>query len=217
VTALDRLVSVKDYADYTRTFAGIGKANAIRLSDGRMQLVHLTIAGVGDIPIDPSSDLYRNLLLSLQMFGDPFLPVQVCLRRVKLLVISAGIRLEPDYLWESVEPKIRAALLAGFDVEARDLGQPAFLSEAIAMMQAIEGVQSVDPQTFDSVAEDITAEELLQLATTLTRRRYVVAELARLDPTVDASAERCARIKPADLVYLTPAIPGTLILTEIGA
>ena len=63
--SLDRLVSVQDYADFTRTFAGIGKADARRLSDGRRQLVHVTIAGADDIPIDPTSDLYRNLLIAL--------------------------------------------------------------------------------------------------------------------------------------------------------
>ena len=45
VTALDRLVSVQDYADFARTYAGIAKASAVRLSDGRAELVHLTIAG----------------------------------------------------------------------------------------------------------------------------------------------------------------------------
>ena len=37
--ALDRLVSVQDYADFALTFAGIGKAAARRLSDGRRELV----------------------------------------------------------------------------------------------------------------------------------------------------------------------------------
>ena len=217
VTALDRLVSVQDYADFARTFAGIGKASAVRLSDGRTQLVHLTIAGTGDIAVDPSSDLYQNLVIALQSFGDPFQPVQVCSRRVKLLVINAGVRIEPDFAWESVEPKVRAALLAGFDVEARDLGQPAFLSQAVAMMQAVEGVASVDPQVFDAVAEDTTAAQLLQLATTLTVRPFVAAEIARLNPAAGAGAENpCGRIRPADLVFLTPDLPATLILTEIG-
>ena len=154
-------------------------------------------------------------MIALQSFGDPFQPVQVCSRRVKLLVINAGVRINPDFAWESVEPRVRAALLAGFDVEARDLGQPAFLSEAIAMMQAVEGVASVDPQVFDAVAEDTTAAQLLQLATTLTVRPFVAAEIARLDPAA-GTENPCGRIRPADLVFLTPDLPATLILTEIG-
>ncbi len=221
VTALDRLVSVRDYADFARTYAGIGKASAVRLSDGRTQLVHLTVAGSGgdsgDLEVDPSSDVYQNLVIALQTYGDPFQPVQVCSCRVKLLVINARVRPAPDYAFESLEPQIRAALLAGFSVEARELGQPAFLSEAIAMMQAVPGVTSVEPVVFDAVADDTTAEQLQQLASTLAVRRVVLADVAHRDPTAPPGADACTRLRPADLVFLTPGIPATLILTEIGA
>src|SRR5690606_27546544 len=75
--ALDRLVSVSDYADFTRMYAGIAKAAAVRLGDGGRERVHITIAGIDDIAIDEDSDLYRNLLESLRLLGDPALPVQV--------------------------------------------------------------------------------------------------------------------------------------------
>jgi hypothetical protein len=126
----------EDYADFARTFAGIGKAAAARLSDGRRQLVHVTIAGKDDIPIDLNSDLYRNLVQALHQYGDPYLPIQVSLRRVKLLVISAGVRVLPDYQWESVEPLVRGALLDAFSFDRRELGQSAFLSEAVSLIQA---------------------------------------------------------------------------------
>ena len=198
VMALDRLVSIQDYADFARTYAGIGKAAAVHLSDGRRQLVHLTIAGAGDIPIDQTSDLYQNFLLALQQFGDPFLPVQVSIRKVRLLVISANVQLQPDYLWEAVAPNIRAAVLAGFAFDARDLGQPAFLSEAIAIMQGVEGVLYVDVQVFDSVSEDVTVAELAQLVGNLHVNPYVAAALARIDPTAAPDAAPCTRIRAAD-------------------
>ena len=95
VMALDRLVSVQDYADFARTFAGIGKAVAQRLTDGRRQLVHVTIAGADDIPIDATSDLYHNLLAALRTYGDPDQPVQLAVRELRMLVISAGIKICP--------------------------------------------------------------------------------------------------------------------------
>ena len=67
--ALDRLVSVSDYADFSRTFAGIGKAASWHDTDGQQQLVRVVIAGADDIPIDKSSDLYRNLYAALHQFG----------------------------------------------------------------------------------------------------------------------------------------------------
>ena len=130
VMALDRLVSVQDYEDFARVFAGIGKARAAELSDGRRQIVHLTIAGADDIPIETHSDLYRNLAAALRRFGDPYQAFRIELRELKLLVLSARVRIHPDYLWEKVEPRIRAALLDTFSFERRELGQDALLSEA---------------------------------------------------------------------------------------
>lgn len=215
VTALDRLVSVQDYEDFARSYAGISKASANQLTDGRRSFMHLTIAGKDDIPIDRNSDLYRNLVASLARFGDPALPVAVCLRRTKLLVISAGVRLLPDYSWDSVMPLLRAAVLDLFSFENRELGQAAFLSEAIAAMQDIEGVSHVNVERFHAVAEDVTAAQLAALADALALNKFVAAQTARTNPSAATSADVCARILPAELVYLTPDVPETLILKSI--
>ena len=205
--ALDRLVSVQDYADFARNFAGIGKASSRRLTNGRSLIVQLTIAGKNDIPIDPTTDLYQALVLALAQSGDPNQPVQIDLRRLRVLVIAAGVMVQPDYVWESVAANLRTALSCLYSFDNRDLGQSAFLSEAVAAMQAVAGVQYVDVQTFDSVAESVTAAQLTGLAGTLGLNPFVQAELAHVDPVLG--------IVPAELVILTPDIPDTLILTEI--
>ena len=215
VMALDRLVSVRDYADFARAYAGIGKACAARVSDGRRQMVHVTVAGGGDIPIDPSSDLYGNLLASLHAYGDPHQPVDLDVRRVKLIVMSAAVTLLPDYAWESVEPKIRAAVLARFAFDARDLGQTAYQSEAVLAVQAVEGVAYVDVTAFDGVGESVSAAELANLGRTLRPRPYVVAEAARIEAAAVPGTQ--PHILAAELVFMTPDIPDTLILTEAGA
>ena len=214
ITALDRLVSVRDYADFAQRFAGIGKASAARLTDGRRLLVHLTIAGKDDIPIDPTTDLYHALVLALANAGDASQPVQIALRRLKLLVIAAGVKVKADYAWELVAAAARSALLDRYSFDRRELGQSAFLSEAVSAIQAVPGVEYVDMRTFDAVAESITAapEQLATLATTLALNSAVPAELAHVDP---ATTDPARRIAPAELVILTPDIPDTLILTEI--
>lgn len=212
VEALDRLVSVEDYANFARTYAGIGKASSARLTDGRRLVVHVTVAGAGDIPIDPTSDLYQNLVQALYQNGDPYQAVQVAVRRLRVLVVSAGVEVLPDYQWETVEPNIRAALLAAFGFDQRDLGQSAFQGEVIGAIQAVEGVSYVNLTTFDSVAEDVTAAELAALASSLTLQDVVEADLAQVDPTASDPAQR---ILPAELAILTPDIPDTLILTQI--
>ena len=153
VMSLDRLVSVQDYADFARTFAGIGKAASRKLSDSKRQLVHVTIAGADDIPIDETSDLYQNLVIALRKFGDPDLPVQVELREMVVLVLSAKVRLAADYQWEPVATEIRAALLDSFGFQKRALGQPVLLSEVISSIQKIDGVAYVDVDAFGGIPE----------------------------------------------------------------
>lgn len=212
VMALDRLVSVQDYADFARTYAGIGKASAVKLSDGQRELVHVTIAGADDIPIAISSDLYTNLLASLQAFGDPHLPVELAVRRVRLLVMAAQVALLPAYAWEDVEPVLRAALLARFCFDARALGQTAWLSEAVATLQQVAGVAWVNLTCFGSVPEDVTAAQLAALGSTLGVDPFVAAQLAQRAPGSGSSV-----IVPAELVFLTPDIPATLILNPAAA
>jgi predicted phage baseplate assembly protein len=234
VMALDRLVSVQDYADFARTFAGIGKASATRLSDGQRQLLHLTIAGADDIPIADSSDLYRNLRHALHLAsGDPHLPLQLAVRELLLLVIVAGVRIHPDYLWEKVAPKIRQALLDTFSFERRDLGQDVTLSEVISAVQRVPGVIYVDVDLLQTIGEsdiadpDRLADKLEELATgdpdTVPPPRIQVA-LARHDDRGQMSKDGVGpqssvlgpSILPAQLAYLSPDVPDTLLLREIS-
>ena len=162
VLALDRLVSVRDYADFTRTFAGIGKASATKLSDGLREVVHVTIAGANDIPIEAHSDLYQNLVRALRGLGDPHLPIEVELREMLSLVICARVRVLPDYAWEFVEPKIRAALLEAFSFERRELAQDVTRSEVIWVIQRVAGVAYVDLDHLCAVSEKTAEAELIR-------------------------------------------------------
>ena len=110
---------------------------------------------------------------------------------------------------------LRSALLDLYSFDNRELGQSAFLSEAVSTMQAIAGVQYVDVRVFDSVPETVTAADLANLASTFSGasepNNFVEAELAHVDPSATATGG----IAAAQLVILTPDIPDTLILTEI--
>jgi hypothetical protein len=235
VLALDRLVSVQDYADFTRTFAGIGKASAIKLSDGAREVVHVTIAGANDIPIDPISDLYKNLVQALRALGDPHLPIEVELREMLSLIISANVRVLPDYVWELVEPKIRAALLDAFSFERRELAQDVTRSEVIFVIQRVRGVAFVDLDLLAAVSERDAEEELIKSTINAGKdqmddnkprkgknfseslasvKHRVVVEPARLNLKALKLSERIA---PAQIAVLSPALPETLVLTEAKA
>jgi hypothetical protein len=209
VMALDRLISVQDYEDFARTFAGVGKASAVRLTDGRVQLVHVTIAGEDDIPILEDSDLFRNLEAALRRFGDPRQPLRLEVREAAFLFLQAEVRVLPDYEWDKVEPKIRAALLNAFGFARRDLGQDALLSEVYRTVQGLRGVDLADVDVFDKVAASVDPEELKEQAGKLAKdqpNKRLRARPARNDKEVG--------IRPAQLLYLTPEVPDTLVLKE---
>ncbi|MCK4787496.1 MAG: putative baseplate assembly protein [Desulfobacteraceae bacterium] len=213
VMALDRLVSVRDYADFARTFAGIGKASAARLSDGRREVIHVTVAGAEDIPIDLGSDLYRNLCRALHRYGDPHLPILVSVRELVLLFISAKVHLLPDYEWESVEPNVREVLLDTFSFERRQLGQDVPLSGVISTAQKVKGVDYVDVDILHRVPETVTLEQLEDLASTLEVGQPQVRIRVAMDRIVKENNQDV--IKPSQIAYISPNIPDTLLLMEL--
>ncbi len=221
VLALDRLVSVQDYADFSRTFAGIGKAMAAELSDERRRVVFITIAGTEDIPIDYHSDLYVNLLSALHKLGDPHLQIRVETRELLLLVISAKVRVKSDYLWDKVEPLIKAELLDTFSFERRDLGQDVLPSEVIGAIQGVKGVDYVDVDVIagipekkldDGVRRILTPEEMLSEVKKALEEG--TGPLHRVSVNL-AGKEEDGLFRPDQIAYLTPDVPDTLILTEL--
>ena len=232
VIALDRLVSVQDYADFARTFAGIGKDAARRVSDSQRELAHVTIAGIDDIPIDKSSDLYRNLIAAIRRYGDPFQPFQVALRELVLLVISANIRILPKYQWDVVSSAIRTRLLDTFSFQRRELGQDVFLSEIIRIIQMVPGVAYVDVDVFGGIPEkkvetssegneQITIRRLLTPQEIADEVKKLLNE-SKSDPYqpqkrrlgVNVADVEGGVIHPAQLALLSPQVPDTLILNR---
>lgn len=163
--SMGRLVSVKDYEAFSATFAGIEKATAQRLPVGRRFVVHVTIAGADDIPIDPMSDVYANLVSALRAWGDPYQSVQVSVRELMLPVISARIRIDPDHLWEKVDKRIRDALSEELGFARRAIGQSLFASEVVSVMQAVPGVVHVDLDELAALTEEMAIELLSAPAT----------------------------------------------------
>lgn len=228
VLALDRLVSVADYADFARTFGGVGKASSVKLGNQ----VRVTIAGADDAPIDTTSDLYRNLLQAMQKYGDLSLSLGLDVRELLVLTLSAKVGLAPDYVWENVEPLVRAALLNAFGFESRDLAQNIYLSEVVACIQAVAGVAWVDVDAFGSFDEATlladfsgdsgdgdgdgsgngsgspgsiaTAPAMTASASAQPPQRVVALPARYEDGTVQA----------AQLLYLLADVPDTLLLQE---
>lgn len=144
ILTIDRIVSLQDYENFARAFAGIAKANATWIWDGKKRTIFVTVAGPKGEKISHKSNLYTNLLGSIQKAGDPFVPLRVESYIPALFKLSASIGVEPDRRPEDVLGKIRGNLTNSFSFEARSFGQSVALSEIMSVIQSIPGVKAVD-------------------------------------------------------------------------
>ncbi|MEH1947239.1 MAG: putative baseplate assembly protein [Nostoc sp.] len=220
ITSLNRAVSVQDYANFARTFTGIGKSNAQRLSNGSEQILHITIAGADDIYIDRNSDLYRSFVQALYQFGDPYQSLKIDMRELMLLIISANVRILANYQWSSVAQEIRTALFDKFSFENQELGENVVLSGVISTIQQVPGVDYVDVDILDSVSEteaqnpgilNTKLQELAKVGSTRGNgqpKQWIPVNLAVFDSTTN-------QLFPAQLAILNPKVADTLILKEL--
>jgi predicted phage baseplate assembly protein len=144
VLTLDRAVSLQDYEDFAHTFAGIAKALATWIWEGRVRSILLTIAGPDGVAIRSDSALYNNLLVALRRAGNAHLRLRLESYRPVRFRTAGKVQVDPTYRSEAVLTAVEAALRRQFAFEARAFGQPVTLSEVLAVMHAVPGVVGVD-------------------------------------------------------------------------
>lgn len=186
VRTLDRIVSLQDFEDFVQGFAGIGKAQAVALWSGDSQLVHITIAAVAGDAVDPTSNLYTKLIAAIDNTRDPIQQVQVDSYERLLFNLEARLLVDPRYVAEEVETKVRDALIQTFAFEKRAFGQTVTAAETIASMQAITGIIAVD------------LDALYQLGRSKALEQSLMALPAR-------NLAQRNEIRPAQLLLLNPA------------
>lgn len=144
VTTLDRIVSLQDYEDFARAFAGIGKAQAIPLWSGESRLVHLTVAAAIGGAVDPNSSLYRSLVQAIDSVRDPVQQVRVASYQPLLFNLTASVLINSRYAAGDVLAAVEATLKAAFSFGNRAFAQAATAAEAVTVIQAVLGVIASD-------------------------------------------------------------------------
>jgi hypothetical protein len=185
VLTLDRTVSLQDYEDFARAYAGISKALATWTWEKQTRRVFVTVAGPNGAEVASGSELYKNLLTAMQKAGDPYVDFRVKSYRRALFKITGGVIVDPLYQPEKVMAAVEQALRGQFSFDARDFGQLVSLSEVIAAIQAVPGVAAVD------------VDALYRTGQAAVPSRRLVAEL----PKIGADGEMVA----AELLTLDPA------------
>jgi hypothetical protein len=144
VLTLDRAVSIADYADFARSFAGIEKACAVWIDDPSARGVYVTVAGPGGAAVPEDGATHANLVDALRRYGDPLLPLSVRTYASRHVHIEALVKPDPDAVADAVLAAVAAALRAAFAFDARDFGQTVALDEVYAVIQGVPGVIAAD-------------------------------------------------------------------------
>lgn len=144
VLTLDRVVSLQDYADFARGFAGIAKAQAVRIWDGNAQRIFITVAGPNGQSIDQASWTYDNLLNALNQSGDPYVSVLLKSYRPVSFRLDVSVFVSPDYLADKVLKEIKKKLLDKFSFSQSDFGHLVAASDVVTAIQDVKGVIAVD-------------------------------------------------------------------------
>jgi len=156
--------------------------------------------------------------------GDVSVEVRIDSRELIVLVLSANIRLQPDYLWDPVATEVRARLFEKFGFRKRALGQPALLCEIVACIQNVEGVAYVDVDAFGGVPEKktdqdgtrrlLTLDEISQTITDIVSNATTTSTPAQAVTTGIATIENGTLIA-AQLAMFTSSVPDTTVLNQI--
>lgn len=138
VITLDRVVSLTDYEDFARAFAGVGKASATALWQGERQIVHVTVAGIdGELVTE---DRLAALATAVRDAQDPGRDFAVSVFKRVFFQVVANVLVDPDRVPADVTAAAQAALARRFSFAARDFGQSVSEADVIETIMSVAGV-----------------------------------------------------------------------------
>jgi hypothetical protein len=184
VQTLDRIVSLQDFENLSRSFAGIGKAQAQALHVGQSRLVHITVAAASGSEVE--SKTYDDLCNAINSFRDPIESVKVDGFQLRTFSIDALLIIDKRYFADDVKSQVEASLIEVFSFDNRDFGQPVSAAEVFSVMQSVGGVIAIDLNKLelDNVESDSVSSTtiLSSKKARVEEEKILQAELLLLDP-----------------------------------
>ena len=192
VLTLDRIVSLRDFEDFARTFAGIGKAASASLQIGQTQLVHVTIGASDGSEVDDTTDLYKNLFDAIASARDPLLEFRLDSFERRTFKVGAEVIIDETHEWEPVRLEIESALLNAFSFAERGFGQSVSAAQITQIVQGVQGVTAIDLNELYLVdANGDRVGDLLSMV--------LLANIARENPAAGPGIEE---ILPAEILVI---------------
>jgi predicted phage baseplate assembly protein len=186
VLTLDRAVSLQDYEDFSRIFAGIAKAHAAWIPAGPGRGVLVSVAGENGDAVDPSDKTYSDLLSALRKYGDAMLSLRLESYRSAMFRLRASIKVDPDADPEIVVAGAREALRAAFSFDARGFGQMVSVDEVDLVLHRVPGLVAANVielyRPDQGATPRLEARVFARLPETSLTALPLAAELLILDP-----------------------------------
>jgi phage-related baseplate assembly protein len=141
---LGRAVSLQDYTDFARSFAGIDKAQATWAGSGAARGIFVTVAGPDGAAVADDSETMVNLVDALRDYGDPLVPLTVRSFTSVFFKVSATIKVADDADEDTVLADVETALHEQYAFGNRDFGQTVSIDEVMAVIHTVTGVVAAD-------------------------------------------------------------------------
>jgi hypothetical protein len=188
IQTMQRIVSLNDYEAFTRLFPQIRKVHATNLWNGRVHVVHLTIAGDAGSMIAEDSDIYNNLVTAIhQSAASPSQPLAIQSYELVSFQLKATLIIAKEYVTRqnTVAANARQKLLDTFSFDQRDFGQPTSSSEIISILQDVPGVFAVEIELLSTNHNGKLDTFLPALPARVEQGQIRPAQLLLIDPSDD--------------------------------
>ena len=141
IITMDRIVSVKDYENFARRYAGIGKAEAIVLWHGQNSIIHLTVGASDGKPVDREGGLMDRLAAAIdsvrhddqQLFIDTYIE--------ETFGCSFQLSFEQGYNAQVVMASVKKTLSETYSYSNRQFAQGITYSQLLDVVHDVEGVK----------------------------------------------------------------------------
>ena len=123
VLTMERIVSLRDFEDFARGFAGIGKARATARWAGDKHRITVTVAPATAGRMDENDPVFKNVKTAILAACEPGLDVTIAPYELRYFHLEAAVRIDPAYLVADVLKAVQAAVVAAFSFPRRSFGQ----------------------------------------------------------------------------------------------
>jgi predicted phage baseplate assembly protein len=195
VLTFDRIVSLRDFEDFSRSFAGIGKAKAVAVWNKERFMVHVTVASATGRVIGTDSDLYKDLVDAIGNASDPGQKFQVDSYIPSFFNVKARVMVDSRNTPAFVIAAAETALKDAFSFEKRTFGQPVTTADIVSVIQKVPGIVAIDLDQLYRYQDNVPIPE---------PHEQIIPDSGILDSDKPQWDEENKNIQQAELLLINP-------------